>query len=492
MTIEYLIIDLGLDKQYKYVFSDKSLIFSHDNSKGKTTLIRFLLYSLGYQIPATEGIGDFERISFKVSIINNGKRIEIIRKGSEVSVSINGIKEQFVLPLQENELFSLVFGINNVIVLKNLLATFYIDQEKGWTLLNRGKIIGNIRFSIEEFVASLSGINIESLLDEKKILNVELKKYRYFKNVLDINSEFSDEENVPNYELAEMSDLLQDQKELELQLKRIKSNMKNIEDIISKNKSFADMIENYGLVIKHNGSEFVLTKEKLVDFDEGQELLKIKLNNYKIEEEQVKRKLDSVLRIINQKNTLFSIDDILSSMEQTIEGVGIDINKIDKIIRQLTNKRNDINKQIKEELSFNNEQLYRFYETIINYAKELEISDYISDKSPRYVLTNKLKGLSGRVLAQMSFVFKLSYIKGIKDKYKLNLPIIIDSPRTNELSESSTDDMLRILKRDFIDHQIIMASIYENSVMKFDVINLDEGLLNNRFLFDNKKSEVLD
>ena len=133
-------------------------------------------------------------------------------------------------------------------------------------------------------------------------------------------------------------------------------------------------------------------------------------------------------------------------------------------------------------MAFNNLQLYGFYETIIKYADELGISNYISDKTVKFVLTNKLKGLSGRILAQMSFIFKLSYIKAIEDKYKLILPIIIDSPRTNELSEISTNDMLRILQRDFNHHQVIVASIYyNNSVINFDTISLDDGLFSDNF-----------
>lgn len=89
---------------------------------------------------------------------------------------------------------------------------------------------------------------------------------------------------------------------------------------------------------------------------------------------------------------------------------------------------------------------------------------------------NKLKGLSGRVLAQMSFVFKLSYIKAIENAFNVCLPIIMDSPRTNELSEESTNQMMEILKRDFSNHQIITASIYKNKVIDFDIINLENGL----------------
>ena len=482
MKIEYLKI-FDDKKCYKYEFASKSLIYSKDNSKGKTTLLRFILYALGYKIPATEGIGDFERFNFEIKIINE-KEIIIYRKANSVKVVIGDANYDYIVPSQENELFSLIFGIDNITVLNNLLAVYYIDQEKGWTLLNRGKIIGNNRFNIEEFIAGISGININNLLDEKRVVNNEIKKYRYFKNVLDINSEFDDEvdDNVPKYESNSMDELISEQKELELELKKTENDRKKIEKILANNKSFADMIEDYGIMVSYKGEEFCLTKDNLLDFKNNQDLLRIQANNCKVKENKIKEKLGLILRTINEKNSLFSMDDILDNMEKVIDSTGVDITQIDKIIRQLTNKRNTINNQIKDKLVFNNNQLLRFYEIINDYSIELGISEFVSNKGPRFVLTNQLKGLSGRVLAQISYIFKLSYIKNIEEIFGITLPIIIDSPRTNELSEDSTNDMLKILKRDFSNHQIIVASIYNNDIINFKEINLDNGLLSDDYI----------
>ena len=482
MKIEYLKI-FDDKKCYKYEFASKSLIYSKDNSKGKTTLLRFILYALGYQIPATEGIGDFERFNFEIKIINE-KEIIIYRKANSVKVVIGDANYDYIVPSQENELFSLIFGIDNITVLNKLLAEYYIDQEKWWTLLNRGKIIGNNRFNIEEFIAGISGININNLLDEKRVVNNEIKKYRYFKNVLDINSEFDDEvdDNVPKYESNSMDELISEQKELELELKKTENDRKKIEKILANNKSFADMIEDYGIMVSYKGEEFCLTKDNLLDFKNNQDLLRIQANNCKVKENKIKEKLGLILRTINEKNSLFSMDDILDNMEKVIDSTGVDITQIDKIIRQLTNKRNTINNQIKDKLVFNNNQLLRFYEIINDYSIELGISEFVSNKGPRFVLTNQLKGLSGRVLAQISYIFKLSYIKNIEEIFGITLPIIIDSPRTNELSEDSTNDMLKILKRDFSNHQIIVASIYNNDIINFKEINLDNGLLSDDYI----------
>lgn len=50
--------------------------------------------------------------------------------------------------------------------------------------------------------------------------------------------------------------------------------------------------------------------------------------------------------------------------------------------------------------------------------------------------------------------------------------IIIDSSRTNELSEVSTCEMMKFFKRDFSEHQIILALIYKIDILNPNIINL--------------------
>ena len=134
------------------VFSDHAnLVHSRQNSKGKTTLLRFLLYSLGYNIPNTRKI-KFERCEVN-TIISSEKIGEVSlsrTSNTHIVATINGGRTTYVLPEQQNELHGLIFGTENADILDNLLGAFYVDQEKGWTLLNRGVVIGSIHFNISK------------------------------------------------------------------------------------------------------------------------------------------------------------------------------------------------------------------------------------------------------------------------------------------------------------------------------------------------------
>ena len=55
----------------------------------------------------------------------------------------------------------------------------------------------------------------------------------------------------------------------EIELKKYENDRKKIEKSLIDNKNFADMIEDYGLMVKFNDEEFCLTKDRLVDFDKS-------------------------------------------------------------------------------------------------------------------------------------------------------------------------------------------------------------------------------
>ena len=112
-----------------------NLIFSKKNSRGKTTLLRFILYSLGYNIPNTKNI-KFEQCDVE-TVINIGKNkdITLIRSSLDcIVLKDNDNLRSFILPSELNELHSIIFNTKNENILNNILGTFYVDQEKGCSL----------------------------------------------------------------------------------------------------------------------------------------------------------------------------------------------------------------------------------------------------------------------------------------------------------------------------------------------------------------------
>ena len=127
-------------------------------------------------------------------------------------------------------------------------------------------------------------------------------------------------------------------------------------------------------------------------------------------------------------------------------------------------------KRLRDEISkisrSDNAVVMSLYNTVVAYATELGVGDSESVTS-KYLFTSNLKELSGAVLHKLVFAFKLGYIKEIEKHLEKKLPIILDSPRGKEVDEKNIALMMGILKRDFKENQIIIASIYEYD---FDVL----------------------
>ena len=156
------------------------IFYSAVNSTGKTTLMRAILYTLGFNIPDTELI-KFGNYEFTMKLQVNGKIFDIVRKNNLMIVNTN----EFDLPVDELTVRTILFGSTNQDLLNNILGTIYFDQDKGWTLLNRGTIIGINRFCIENF---FRGLNNDDSLDtfklesELKAINKKIAQYSLMSN----------------------------------------------------------------------------------------------------------------------------------------------------------------------------------------------------------------------------------------------------------------------------------------------------------------------
>lgn len=168
------------DNQKVFSFGEGvNIIFSTKNSVGKTTLLRLMMYALGYPIPNTRGIrfADYETVLTVVGADNS--TFVLTRNKDYMEVLLDETEKGYSLPVEQNDLHSLVFGISNLEVVGNLLGAYYVDQEKGWTLLNRGKAIGNIHFSIESLIRGLSNRTNDELAQRLAVVKREIQKYKH-------------------------------------------------------------------------------------------------------------------------------------------------------------------------------------------------------------------------------------------------------------------------------------------------------------------------
>lgn len=457
-----------------------NLIHSYKNSRGKTTLFRFMLYALGYTIPNTRKI-KFNQCEI-VMIIESGKNgeIKLVRNDLySIHVEINGESSTYVLPEQQNELQSLFFDTSNRDIINNLLGAFYVDQEKGWTLLNRGVVIGSIHFNIEELIRGLSGIDCGDLIKKEAQLNREISKYKQMFSVAQY------QETIQNAEGSITTETYEDEVNSELdrlliKQREIRAELRRIDNTLSDNKRFKKFVADMKLLVNiADGTVMQVTEDNIVGLNDAIALLvakrktvSIKLSNLASKIEKIQKERDKEyeqLEFFKTASQIEVFDKRISRMPLNPVAIKQEISKLEKQVKSV---REEISRITKESNSVASE----VSKTIIKYASELGLGDKNSIPST-YLFTSNLKELSGAVLHKTAFAFRLAYIIEIEKKLNIKLPIMLDSPSGKEVDQENIELMIDILKRDFADHQIIIASIFEYDFVNVNKIEIIDHLI---------------
>lgn len=462
-------------------FSSKfNLIHSDRNSCGKTTLLRFLLYGIGYKIPSTRKI-KFHQCEVETVIENSqGNEIRLIRGQSEyIEVISNGETRTFVLPEQQIELHKLLFGIDNVDILNNLLGAYYVDQEKGWTLLNRGTVIGSIHFNIEELIRGLSNIKCADKIKRRAQLNREISKYKQMYSVA-LYRETIDKETKPilvhkyNNETSAYLDRLL------IEQKQIKDELQRIDDVLSDNKRTKKFIAKMKLLIRTSDDKIIpVTENNVVGLTDSIDFLisKRKILSQRYNKLSVKiSEVRNEISFENEQQSLFQAETQIERFDKDIAKLPLDQLSIKRTLDQLKKELKKLNEEIATFTNTNNKFSSLISKNIRKYTEELNLGD--KDSIPvSYLFTSNLKELSGAILHKMVFAFRLAYIIAIESSTGQKFPIILDSPHGKEVDTENVRLMMDVLQRDFYDHQIIVASIYEYGIPEVNTIRLKDRLI---------------
>lgn len=455
-------------EKIEYNFGKKTLITSsnEENSKGKTSLLRFLLYALGYKIPHTDGMNIYK---FKTTLILtiNGKQFELLR--GDDKQYINNSPHNSDLPM-----ISTILKINSLSLSNALLGCYYIDQEKGWTLFNRGLVIGKINFNIERFLLSIKNddsckdliIKSENLENEKnqikKIEDILAGDYIYI-NEDDSSCEI-DETSYKNF-LEQRQELDSIRHNIYLKNKE----KKELDMILKNNEEFIQKIEQFNIVIQHNKTDILVTRDNLKSFNLMTDILEMKRNEIILETDLLKNKEKKLFEILKNNNTFpNALNSALNNLKKNLSKIELEIIKKEKERTILKNKE-EIIKHIQEPLE-------EFWEILKKILKDIGISEkYIQRK---IILERKLAGISGAQRHKLSLAYKIALNLYVEKKFQIKLPFIIDSPLSGEVTQDMANKMLNICEHFLKNHQIIISSVKSNFDIKFTKeIRLEEGVV---------------
>ena len=244
----------GMDTSTRIRFWE---IVNNLKNKGLT-----IIYSSHY-------IEEVEHTADRILVLNKGK---LIRDTTPHAMRAEEIEKYFTLPIKYLDL------LKDSDIINNLLGTFYIDQEKGWTLLNRGTVIGSIHFNIEELIRGLGNKNSDKLLQKSDSINREINQYKQILNISKYQKSIQDEanDNITDFD----STLLNKLEMLRIEYRRLKREKEQIDKLLSDNKNFKTYIESMKLMIRINDKVIPLTSDKIEGYNDTIDSLKSKLRVY--------------------------------------------------------------------------------------------------------------------------------------------------------------------------------------------------------------------
>jgi hypothetical protein len=479
MKIKSLKIQKGLFHWFFDFDSPVVQIYSQNNSTGKTSLLRFLLYSMGFSIPNTKGL-KMEEYSCTLLLENDlNQKIEIIRSQDYCSFKYIGKNNAnyFSLPADKEILLSKLFNTENNNIINNILGAMYVDQEKGWTLLNRGMVIGSNHFNIHNFVQGIGNIDCEELYSALSYLNHQLDKYKSMFDVATYQQQIQDITKIQTYDSIN-DEINRKIITLQLQKKPLVIEFEELKKVLNKNKNFKNYIAQMRLAVKDSAGKIIPVNEKtIIGYGDNIEYISTKINILKTQITKIDNQIKYLVEEKRETTPLIPVATMIEKFDADISKINIDYNAVKNIMNIVNSEKQQTLDKINEKTKSKSEIINVLNDIIRKYAEELGIDNkYLSNKKD-YIFTSDLKSLSGAVFHKIVFSFKLAYIYSLKYFVNINVPIILDSPRGKEIDEKNISDMINLLKRDFSDHQIIIASIYKYDFDKFKEISLENCLL---------------
>ena len=283
MRLTTLIVKQGFFEK-TFSFSNKTnIIYSKKNGCGKTTLIRLLLYALGFNIPNTKNL-KFDCLEINLILEHEVLgSIKLTReRRDQITLTKNSKITTFSLPGEDKNIHQILFNTSNTDIINNLLGTFYIDQEKGWTLLNRGTVIGSIHFNIEELIRGLGNKNNDKLLQKRDNINQEIKQYRQIIKISEYQKSIQDEanDNITDFDSALLNKLemlkinFKEESFIRRKDKRNEFYISKIEDKIKLNKKIEIGMRLEEILDKNNKDEIkfpfkISEKSDIVEIQNG-------------------------------------------------------------------------------------------------------------------------------------------------------------------------------------------------------------------------------
>lgn len=512
-----------------------NLIISEDNTQGKSSLIKSIYYTLGFdirQFPSSwnykdmyfQLLVDINRIEYKITRQNNIFRVSDVKGTLSVKEYSEWLQNKLEIDLRlvNNKTKQLFNAYSSAVILP-----FYIDQDDSWdgspykNVANSINQYANIPSDIFKSIFSISSLKLlelqnkrNNLTKEKKvvILTIEglTKAVEEYKNAnedipeiinfdkdklrndiqkyLKIQNDFNDQ--VVKYKiklLAKTSEIdrqKQDLSELDELLKMTKSRKSAIQNECKYCHSKLTTEQSLTrLDLSNNEIEISLLKDEI---ERTVEVLSSEIKEIRYQKETIDNEIKNIRVKLNQSRELLTIEDYVDAsakIQATNELSGL----LEKQILLKDTLNNDIKKldseirKIKKETKELEITIMKDYETLVIDMKKI-ISNLDVDEL-NFLEFKSIPG-SGIDKNKKFLGYYLIYMNLLKKYNTYTIPFCMDSFIKNEISDVSETKMFEAIEKYFFDenYQTFFSIISKN----LKNLSFDEGKEYNRIILGDK------
>lgn len=473
ITIKYSNVSVNLLKKYSFDKTKINLISSNGiNSRGKTSLIRFIIWGLGYNISLTS---EFSSSYAETQIeIEQSDLSTIVRKRNTIEFHYkDNTVESLSLPDDALEIEKSIFS--NIItdvddVYKQLIGYFYFEQDSGYHAWNRGSVIQQLdddsvsyKINIDALLAAWVNVDYDKYLKQKSYYTSASNATKGLTKLIDTAKNIS--LNDSNQEKAQqISDKIS---QLTLELERVKERKAIYSQSIKDYEAFYSLIDKLAINIKYGGKIISVTKDNLLD----DKRLNFKLRGYKGYYSDLEKRLEKDIKDLkkdrsllltiteNDKQTeLIEADNNYKKIQKSVLSTGISSKEIDRVHRQMyglkTRWENDFKDKLISSIAYTD-----IWNNIVNLAENIKFqgsSKYFGFKENN--LLRRKMPFSGADRTMAVLVYRLGILLYLEKIFNIKLPIIIDSIASQEMDKINVASVISMLKKHFKGHQIIIAT----------------------------------
>ncbi|WP_294727094.1 hypothetical protein [uncultured Fusobacterium sp.] len=513
------LIEVNKEKFGEFTFSDSINIVSGNNKKGKSTFIKSLMYSLGFEV--TQWATEFEKENFIFIVECNidNKNFEIIR--FKENWIINGEvfdSKKYRKFLRQclkinTELFVKNTNIKHIPYPTDLFLFNYVDQDSSFDKLFQGNhnkwgmYKSKELYKLYKEYIGISNQEIEKLKEEKNILTEEKNKIKNEQNTIEAMLNSYNKENIElislktdeykseiNYIEEKMNNFLSERNKLEVKKYKILNELKKLDfERIQLEEIYEELEENTGEMyckFCHSSlNQSFMTRYKrelsknslILQYADIKNDIAKANENLKKNSEKIEKCEENLLEIQNlfnktQNNLAFS-EMITNSIKLGIKQKLLDnFNKKQELIEEKAKEINKLIYQIKtkEKETQERENLIKnYYEEKIKEVKKLFEGLVIPNLENNFMnFENKKTGADKNIT---SVIIYYIYFSILTEFSRIKFPIIWDTFIKEVLDNDNFKKMEILVNKKILGlkTQIICSNV-SNSDKEINLSNLNE------------------